>query len=263
MSGNLKIDINLFSYGGVDEETVDSILGEVQFAAGLKDVKLSYGRISGDALITRSRSRVASSFLERNSSDVLFMIDRDVSWNPGDLVDTASLAHEMNSIVGGLYSKRSFGGGFSSRIPIDKMKENPTLKIGEKGIVEADCVATGFMAIPRHVLFKILTRLERDHNWDPGGLAELDHDYYTYGDWPYIEKVYDGPSFSYYDFFSCFVSNHTVLEGKREFLSEDWAFCRRWQMLGGKCYISTKPVITHKGDYGFLPSDAVKGRGGE
>ncbi len=37
----------------------------------------------------------------------------------------------------------------------------------------------------------------------------------------------------------------------RTYLSEDYAFCRRWRDLGGRIWLDTEGVLTHTGTIDF------------
>ncbi|WBK39882.1 hypothetical protein [Rhodobacteraceae phage LS06-2018-MD06] len=229
----IKVWAQLFSYGGVAESTVDSLIHEILLSLRNPEMIVRYDRISGDALISRSRSRAASKFLLNTDFDVLFMIDHDLSWQPGALQEVAYRAHKEQAIVGGLYSKRVIGKGWASRFAKNAFENMDSFRIGEPGLLPAEYVATGFMAIPRKVLIDVKDKY---------------HD---------IEFVSDGADMHYWSFFSCFVDDHSLLYGKREYLSEDWAFCKRAMSLGYKCYIDKYPKLVHWGEHGFSPDDAV------
>jgi hypothetical protein len=49
----------------------------------------------------------------------------------------------------------------------------------------------------------------------------------------------------YYNFFDTFVDE----EGR--YLSEDYAFCRLWQRIGGKVYADANSKLTHTGSYQY------------
>ena len=49
-----------------------------------------------------------------------------------------------------------------------------------------------------------------------------------------------------YDFFDTMIDPDT-----NTYLSEDYAFCRRWQKIGGSVYADITSGLTHHGTYGF------------
>src|SRR3990167_3857956 len=99
-----SIQVALFAYGGVIDETLDALLAEFQLA-GQRELEVEFSRVRDDALISRSRSVVASQFLT-GSSDCLVMIDRDIVWPPGSLIELAERAVEHKAIVAGVYPVR-------------------------------------------------------------------------------------------------------------------------------------------------------------
>lgn len=173
--------------------------------------------MSGDALIDRSRSRVASGFLqaeEKDSGDVLVMIDHDISWQEGDLEPFIDRCRETKGIVGGVYSKRVMGGG----IPV-VFDEEGAFTTGDDQMVKAIFVSTGFFAIHREALRKIADSQEKLP------IGEF---------WPlFIPVVYKGQE-----------------------LSEDWAICGRAHNLGIPVHAYMKPRLGHTGHYEYRVVDS-------
>lgn len=253
-----KTLIALFSYSGVDEHTHEALLREVLHCAK-KGVNINYARISGDALIERSRSRAIGQFL-KSDNDVMVMIDHDISWSPGDACEVARIAYENNALVGGLYCKRAFGQGWASRINfvggVEFGKQDDNL-------VECDGLATGFMAIPRKIAEDMRDKLNIDGDHMKQLLADANGDVnkivnlldVSVG---YIKDgAYKVANFEYYDFFRCFRRRCNTPHPQYEFLSEDWAFSIRANFLGYKTYVATRCLLTHHGDHGYTLGDGM------
>jgi hypothetical protein len=51
---------------------------------------------------------------------------------------------------------------------------------------------------------------------------------------------------TYHAAFDCMIDPVT-----RRYLSEDYAFCRRWQQIGGKIYADTSTTLGHVGNLPF------------
>jgi hypothetical protein len=61
-------------------------------------------------------------------------------------------------------------------------------------------------------------------------------------------------------------------ETNRRYLSEDYAFCRRWRDIGGQVHVCVQTKLSHTGEYTFYgdpaaslalrPHDAIGGIGG-
>ena len=132
--------IALFAYESVVPKAHDSLLIEL-ITMSTHGQPPMYHRATGDALISRQRSRVATQFLS-TSCDVLVMLDHDISWQLGDLVHVIEKARETKGVVAGLYSKRAFGQGVACR-------PHGPWKIGEDRLVSVDYAGTGFFAVHR------------------------------------------------------------------------------------------------------------------
>ena len=225
---------------------------------------MTYSRFSGDALISRSRSRVLGNFYYQKHSDVLVMVDHDIEWRPGDLCHIAEQAFEQNALVGGLYCKRAFKRGWASTL-----KAEGAVRFGEAPgqLLQTPSLATGFLAIPYKAIEAIvenlyidspayLARMEELHKDGRIGEMLLLHDLS-------ISKIQDGawqtPEFDYFDFFRCFrlPTNNPDKPTYCQFLSEDWSFSHRALYCGIKSYISTLPVITHHGHHGYTVADGM------
>ncbi len=219
MNRNPTATFWLFGYGGITGSTHLCVVRDA-----LDWPNLTHNVVADDALICRSRSRVASSFLEdlrREAGEVLLMVDHDIQWEPGDLAYIARRALEQNAIVAGIYPKRVFGDGSASRF--DAVG---TFKIGSDDLIPSQYVGSGFVAVPRIIL---------------GVVAET------------LPRIAFPQTRDYWPFYLPLV---VPIEGGQEMLSEDWAFCERANALGFKCYSACRPRLTHEGHYTFRLVDA-------
>lgn len=247
----LKPCLALFSYGGLEAQTFDSLQSEL-FHARDTNQTLLYSRVHGDALISRSRSKALSAFLEKTDCNVFFMLDHDVEWEMGMVLETCQKAHERQAIVGGFYSCRGIGMGMSSRLKSEKA----TVKMGADELHDAEYIGGGFVAIPRQVAEEVLSyglraRDVAEHGGDVNRStlnAVLTSCIYT-----------DGTEF--YDFFRPIVVPSTMTEGAHEYLSEDWAFNWRARQANQNRpqYLWSKPVLRHWGTWGYMMKTSPKG----
>lgn len=217
MNRNPTATLWLFAYGGISALTHCSVLSEMLEWGD----NLTHNVMREDALISRSRSKVASWFLQTDrkvAGDVLLMVDHDISWEPGDLSLIARRALEHQAIVGGIYSKRTFGEG-----PAIRVNDTGTFQMGDDALINCDYVSTGFVAIPRAILQAVAADMPLTHD----------------GYWP---------------LFLPFVV--TDRDGKTVYLSEDWAFCHRAQAAGFRVLASTGPKLVHEGLHGYRLVDA-------
>lgn len=241
-----SIFICLFSYGGIDPNTLRTMQDELNLLHK-GGVRHTFFNIHGDALVSRSRSKALSEFLATDL-DVCFMADHDIQWTPGALFLTAQKAAQRGAMVGGLYPCRGMNRGLSSRMRSTEV----AFKAGEDKLLDAEYLATGFLAIPRVVAQETL-----EHGLRVDQLAQhrLHHCLYS-----------DGTGF--YDFFRplCVRRTVQVVSAKvlppYEYLSEDWAFsCRaRAANPDRPIYAWTAPWLVHHGSYGYTLLDAYRER---
>lgn len=257
---DLKVMLAVFTYSGVEEATYESVINEIRWGYANK-VTLYHLRVSGDALIARSRSRACGTFL-RSDCDVMVMIDHDIEWKPGQAYNLGKTAFETGQVVGGLYCKRAFSKGWASRISPGHAEK---VSIGgEESLIESDAVATGFMAIPRSALEMMVDKLDMHGGYYNLALESCA----AAGDIDRMQaladmsvcRIKDGAykkvTSDYYDMFRCFRLPGSETE-VCQFLSEDFAFCKRAQFCGIKTYISTAPYLKHYGTYAFKPGDGM------
>lgn len=253
----MKTVLGLFSYGGVHEGTLDCVLGELSHASA-NQLMTMYHRISGDALISRSRSRALGKFMA-SDGDCIVMIDHDITWRPGDMAHIAQAAVEQNALVGGLYCKRAMAKGWSSRVPV-----NGTVQFGKPGLIGTPALATGFLAIPRSVVAAMDEKLDiTKPAWQEAFHAAVDaKDYEAIAELqdmsiaPIADGAYRTVDFEYKDYFRC-VRAKSNRPDVQQYLSEDWSFSVRAVYCGIQSYISTYPILGHVGDYTYRIPDGM------
>lgn len=174
-----------------------------------------------DALISRARSQLASRYHDQGVGDVLVMIDQDIAWNPGDLNHLVETCARTEGVVGGIYALRDFGRGFAVRF-----KEGSNVVVGGNDeVVEADYVATGFMAIHRKALDRLALEMPRTIH-------------------------------GYRAFFATELVDHPAGIGV-EYLSEDYAFARRCNRAGIPVHADLLPELEHHGMYAYRQIDGI------
>lgn len=181
--------------------------------------ELSVWDTAKDALISRSRSAGAEHFLEQGAGDVFLMVDHDIGWEAGDLEHLTAVCLDLKGVVGGVYPKR----GFSQGVPI-RFGKYGNYDIPDDRVVECESVATGFIAIHRSVLEAMAAELPMTmHGW--------------------------------HAFFATTV--HERADGKHEYESEDYAFCRRARELGFQVFADLRPQLSHHGAYLYTVADTA------
>jgi hypothetical protein len=186
------------------------------------DLELKF-QTAMEALIDRSRSIHATIALEQGF-DILVFVDDDIRFRAIDLYQLIREAHERQTVVGCLYTKR--------KAPIELVGcplEGPQdLQIGEAGTVrEVRYVGTGLMAIPRIVLDTLSLSLP----WlRTGAILE------------------DGGELHIYPFFMPMAYDGI-------YLSEDYAFCQRAKDAGFEILADTRIILGHVGEHVYSAFD--------
>lgn len=184
--------------------------------------------VTNDALITRSRSRAASSFLE-SQADILVMVDSDIKFLPGDLLKLAEKAYEY-SIIGGAYTKRN---GHNTELAIRVLPGSEIIFADDSNPVEVEYLSTGFLAVHRRVFEAMLTRDD-------------------------MPLCHASDSLRFYPFFRDAVSVRP--DGEVFYLSEDWAFQERAKEHGFKSWLDPSIRLSHLGSYDFNLEDMYRAK---
>jgi SAM-dependent methyltransferase len=166
---------------------------------------------TGDGLVSRARSVVASRWWAETADDVFLMIDDDITFSVDEADRVIRHARERRGIVCGAYPVRN-----GAHLAIRGLDEAATIEFRpDAPLVEIEYAATGFMAVHRSVLDAMVASLELVHEDQPWAF------------WPMFTPM-------------------TVPMGPaRAYLSEDWAFCHRARALGFKVYVDPTVRLGH------------------
>lgn len=226
-------------YGGqVFQNYFLSVISLIYATQQRKDIDLSFIVRGGDSLITRSRNSIVAEFLSEPKYTHLLWIDADIGFTPEAVYRLIGSNHE---IAAGVYPLKAFT--YPDQIPEQSREDlmfryttypfNPigaTFRV-ENGFVEVKDAPTGLMMIQRGVFDKMIEAYPK-LQYKPDrqvGLEKLAHKIDQY----------------YYNFFD------TIVDEEGRYLSEDYAFCRLWQMIGGKVYADAESKLTHQGSHQY------------
>jgi hypothetical protein len=218
----VKAILSVLRTQGVVNPTLDGI---IRFIGAKKRHKWQIGPAPPDAAVDRSRSTIATDFIEHRDADVLVMMDHDIQVpNPADLEYLAEKALELEGIVGAVVSKRALGLGFGCSFVDGEEHElfsDEVVELGPGGYMGGACTAY------HRSVFTALV--------DAG--MEL------------------CSSQGFYPFFLPCVVPHPET-GEPFYLSEDWAVCHYLrEFTDKKVYAAMRPYVVHYGQYGFSPLD--------
>lgn len=237
----VKLHIATPCYGGMcGSDYAMSIFKFINFANSL-GLQVNIQHISNESLITRARNLLADHFLKETDSTHLMFIDADIAFEPIDII---RLILKKKEVIGGAYPIKKIDWetllkkkdslntveslmytSSSYVVNIPQYSVEKSILLGGKielseGLLEVTGLGTGFVLIQREVFEKMQ--------------SYYDNDWFLYGD----KKVH-----LFFD--------TAIEEGTREYLSEDYYFCRRWLYIGGFVWIDPNVSLVHTGYYRF------------
>lgn len=222
-------------YGGqAFANYITSVLA-LQRACMAREIGLQVELEGGDALITRARGRMAGKFLDQTEHSHLLFVDADIGFAADQVF---RLLEADRDVAGGVYPakrlhwdkvKRAVAAGLTdieaaSLSYVVRFLPTPTnsVELDDFGFGEVAYVGTGFLMIKREALRRLADahpELRARH----GDIAGKDA--------PEAVMLFD-----------------TMIERETgQYLSEDYAFCRRWRDHGGRIFADFHGRFTHVG----------------
>lgn len=232
----MKIFLSTPCYGGLCLQAYAESMLNLQRLCALKNHQLMLDTTENESLIPRGRCIAIARFLYKSDADVFVFIDADVHFQAEALLRLVESEHDVSVAA---YPKKVIMWD-QAEAAVKKGDQRSIERIASSlvlnfkyaksqvvnGFTEVLDGPTGFMCIKRHVIEKMyehykdtLTCVNDHQNRD------LDE---------------------YCAIFDCMIDPVT-----RRYLSEDYAFCRRWQLMGGKIYADVTTVLGHVGNLRF------------
>jgi len=202
---------------------------------------------ANDSLITRVRNAIANEFLRDERATHLLFIDADIEFVPQMV--TRLLASGKDVVCGvypvkGLRLDRVMGQPAGTPPPVAEavsldyaVKVKPGCLMDGQGFLEVEYAATGFMMLRREVLLRLMD---------------------AYPDLHYRFACTNEAAADNFAFFDTAIDPET-----RDYLPEDYAFCKRWRDIGGKVHVSVPGRFAHHGGRAYVGDFAayLAGRG--
>ena len=237
-SGTVNLVVATPCYGGqISVHYATSLFKLQKLARAYKDFNLKILFKDGDALITRARASLISQFLEDASATHLLFIDADIAFEPEQVVRLIQCGADMCAAVYPV--KRIDWAKLSTTIAAARPNpaaaalqyvfevDNPNAVTAQDGFVKVRYAGTGFLMIRRKALERMCERYpqlqyKRDHSIDAATESE-----------------------KRFALFEC------MIEEDGTYLSEDFAFCRRWTDIGGEIWADLNSRLNHIGPMTF------------
>ncbi len=206
-------------YGGlVHQRYMQSAIALLQAGPGL-GFRVSIEMLGYESLITRGRNTLVAKFLDTESATHLLFVDADIAFETGQV---ARMLRFQEDVVAGMYPLKT--------IPLQYVGypcEGAELE-SRDGFVTGLYAGAGFLMIRREALARMI--------------AAFPETRYTAAHTQAVPSA----SPNQYALFDCMIDPATG-----HYLSEDFAFCRRWRGIGGRIWLGTRSRLTHIGTHEF------------
>jgi hypothetical protein len=205
-------------YGGLIHDACVQGLAETRVRLDAMGIPCGTITIRNESLVQRARNGIARLFLN-SPADRLVFIDADIGFTADQVIRL--LAHDR-PLVGGLYRKKTLGRvDFAVNFRADA--DGAVERDPATGAIRALDVGTGFLAIKRAVFEAMAVAMPEiayrvPHGDEAMGAKEM------------------------HAFFDC-----AICPDSRQYLSEDYLFCRRWAALGGEVWADPGLILEHFG----------------
>jgi hypothetical protein len=233
-------------YGGlVGQGYMQSVIRLMQHAPGA-GFDTSLALLGHDSLITRSRNTLVAQFLDAPDATHLLFIDADIGFDP---VQITRMLEFGEDVVAGMYPlkvidwhalavQRLRAGEALTTAPmlyVGRLAEGEAA-VRRGAFASATYAGTGFLLIRRAAIERMI--------------AAYPHLRYAAIQ---THPLPPTPSRNQHALFDCMIEPETGI-----YLSEDYAFCRRWRDLGGSIWLDTEGVLTHTGSMDFTGNPALR-----
>lgn len=192
-----------------------------------------------DALITRARAEMTGAFLDETDATHLLFVDADIGFTPEQAF---RLLHFAADVTAAAYPAKQFNWPVLARLPREGHPaaeaasfnyvpgvEDAASVVVRDGFAKVRYAGTGFLMLRRAALLKLCA-----------AHPELRYRSVQAAD----DRLKDSPF--RVALFDCLIDPATGAD-----LSEDFAFCRRWNEIGGAIWLDVNSQLTHQGSYAF------------
>jgi hypothetical protein len=230
-----KVFLSTPCYGGLCLEKYMSSVIKLQILLMKEQIELMIDTTENESLVHRARNVSVGRFMQKTDCEYLMFIDADIDFDPQAVVRLVKSGHELSvacypkKVVMWDQAAQAIKNGddrdmamLSSSLVVNIGATRRTI---EDGFVEILDGPTGFMLINRSVFKKLEEKF-------PELWCKNDHQ----------NRDFD----EYHAAFDCMIDPES-----RRYLSEDYAFCRRWQQVGGKIYADVNTTLGHIGNLPF------------
>jgi hypothetical protein len=235
MFNMLKVFLSTPCYGGMCLEAYLASILRLQVLLVKEGIELFVDTTENESLVHRARNVSVGRFMQKTNADLFMFIDADIHFDPEAVLRLIRSGHDISVAC---YPKKIVMWDQAKKSIEEGIQKNPAMLASslvvnfgaasrpiQNGFIEILDGPTGFMLIKREVF----TKMEKHF---PELMCVNDHQ----------NRDFD----TYHAAFDCMIDPVT-----RRYLSEDYAFCRRWQQMGGQIFADVTTTLGHIGNLPF------------
>ena len=232
-------------FGGLVHQSYMLSVCKLMRCAESEGFALDLALLGSDALITRSRSVLVARFLDMTQATHLLFVDADIAFEPEQLLrllrfdeDFVAALYPLKSVDWDALPGRAIAGEplrSAGLTYVGTLLEPPQRQVRD-GFATAKYAGTGFQLIRRAVFERLIAAHPELRFTTVHTIAR------------------EAPrSANLYALFDCQIDPETG-----DYLSEDYAFCRRWRAIGGDIWLDLESALTHVGADHFRGDTSVR-----
>jgi len=235
MSG-IVLFVSTPCYGGVCLQAYAESMLRLQRTCAANGIQMMLDTTENESLVHRARNLAVARFYQKTQATHFLFVDADIHFDPEAVIRLIKSGHEVSCAA---YPKKtvmwdqaetSVKSGDASRelarvassLVMNFKYQQTQIKNGFAEVLDGP---TGFLLIKRDVFTKMFARYKELDCVNDHQNKDLDE---------------------YCAVFDCMIDPQS-----RRYLSEDYAFCRRWQQMGGQIFADCMTVLGHVGNIRF------------
>ena len=223
-------------YGGVCLQAYAESILKLQRMCAQNGVQLMLDTTENESLVHRARNISVARYMIRTQADYFMFIDADVKFEAESVMRLLRSGHDISCAV---YPKKVV------------MWEQ-----AEKAVLSNDARDLNKLAASLVMNFKSNNTPVKDGFVEvldgPTGFLMIKRDVFTrmFEKYPELNCKNDHQNRDFEDY--CAVFDCMIDPENRRYLSEDYAFCRRWQQMGGQIFADVTTTLGHVGNIRFF-----------
>jgi len=236
----VKLFLSTPCYGGMCLESFMASILNLQILLIKEGVELLLDTTENESLVHRARNVSVGRFMQKTDAEYFMFVDADIHFDPDAVLRLLRSGHDISVAC---YPKKIVMWDQAKKVMLDgtDANKNPAMLASslvvnfgaatrpiQDGFVEILDGPTGFMMIKRDVFTRMAEKF------------------------PELNCVNDHQNRDFDTYHACF--DCMIDPESRRYLSEDYAFCRRWQQMNGKIYADIQTTLGHIGNLPFSGS---------